>query len=125
MMRLFRHCFGFILALFFLVAVAQPAEAASSAAIRAYDDVSTDTKDYSGQDLVRAEFSNARLVNANFNGADLRGAVFNGSVLTGANLHGVDFSDGIAYLRSRLDRCHSHFCHAVEVKLPQCQRHRS
>jgi uncharacterized protein YjbI with pentapeptide repeats len=98
MMRLLRHCFGFILALFFLVAVAQPAEAASSAAIRAYDDVSTDTKDYSGQDLVRAEFSNARLVNANFNGADLRGAVFNGSVLTGANLHGVDFSDGIAYL---------------------------
>lgn len=72
--------------------------AASSAAIRAYDDVTGEVKDYSGQDLVRAEFSNARLKNANFSGADMRGAVFNGSVLTGANLHGVDFSNGIAYI---------------------------
>lgn len=101
----------FFLRLFFLVAIllsslsflavplfSSPALAASSAAIRAFDDVSVQTKDYSGQSLVRAEFSDARLPNANFSGADLRGAVFNGSVLTGANLHGVDFSDGIAYI---------------------------
>jgi uncharacterized protein YjbI with pentapeptide repeats len=75
-----------------------PAQAASSAAIRAYDDVNVQTKDYSGQSLVRAEFSNARLIKANFSGADLRGAVFNGAVLKGANLHGADFSDGIAYI---------------------------
>jgi uncharacterized protein YjbI with pentapeptide repeats len=100
----------FFLKLFFLVAILlsslssqavlfnSPALAASSAAIRAFDDVSVQTKDYSGQNLVRAEFSDAKLPNANFSGADLRGAVFNGSVLTGANLHGVDFSDGIAYI---------------------------
>ncbi|MDP5017894.1 MAG: pentapeptide repeat-containing protein, partial [Dolichospermum sp.] len=29
---------------------------------------------------------------------DLRGAVFNGSLLEGVNLHGIDFSQGIAYL---------------------------
>jgi uncharacterized protein YjbI with pentapeptide repeats len=28
----------------------------------------------------------------------MRGGVFNGSVLQGVNLHGVDFSEGIAYL---------------------------
>lgn len=77
-----------------------PTLAASSAAIRAFDDVSIETKDYSGQNLARAEFSNAKLSKADFSGADLRGAVFNGSVLTGANLHGVDFSNGIAYITS-------------------------
>jgi uncharacterized protein YjbI with pentapeptide repeats len=97
-MRLIRQCFGFLLALLCFLGSVPSAEAASSAAIRAYDDVNAQTKDYSGQDLVKAEFSNARLANANFSGADLRGAVFNGSVLSQANLHGVDFSDGIAYL---------------------------
>ena len=72
--------------------------AASSAAIRAYDDVNVTTEDFSGQDLMQAEFNNARLAGANFSNADLRGAVFNGSVLKNANLKGIDFSDGIAYL---------------------------
>lgn len=81
-----------------LTAAPLPVIAASSAAIRAFDDVQADTKNYAGQDLVKAEFANARLINANFSGANLRGAVFNGSVLTNANLHSVDFSDGIAYL---------------------------
>lgn len=81
-----------------LTAAPVPVMAASSAAIRAFDDVQADTKDYAGQDLVRAEFANVRLANANFSGADLRGAVFNGSVLKNANLHSVDFTDGIAYL---------------------------
>lgn len=95
-MRLFPCFFGLLLGLWLLLPL--PAQAASSAAIRAYDDVNATTKNYAGQDLVRAEFSNARLADADFSGADLRGAVFNGSALTGANLHGVNFSDGIAYL---------------------------
>jgi len=74
------------------------AEAASSAAIRAFDDVQLTTKDYSGQSLVQAEFSDAKLQGANFANADLRGAVFNGSDLKQANLQGANFSDGIAYL---------------------------
>lgn len=75
-----------------------PVHAASSAAIRAYDDVNATTKDFSGQTLIQAEFSNARLKGANFSQADLRGAVFNGSDLAGANFHGADLSDSIAYL---------------------------
>jgi uncharacterized protein YjbI with pentapeptide repeats len=75
-----------------------PAIAASSAAIRAFDDVSVTSQDFSGESLVQAEFNNAKLDGANFSGADLRGAVFNGSVLKAANLRGIDFTDGIAYL---------------------------
>ncbi len=97
-MRLLRYCFGFFLALFLGFASIAPAQAASSAAIRAFDDVSVQQLNYAGQDLTLAEFSNARLAHADFSGADLRGAVFNGSSLKQANLHGVNFSDGIAYL---------------------------
>ncbi len=81
-----------------LMQLSLPAHAASSAAIRAFDDVQLRTKDYAGQSLVQAEFSDARLEGASFEGADLRGAVFNGTVLKNANLRGVDFSDGIAYI---------------------------
>lgn len=97
-MRVFQFFLGLIAFALLLISSPYPAQAASSAAIRAFDDVQANTKDYSGQDLVRAEFANVRLANANFSGADLRGAVFNGSVLKNANLHSVDFSDGIAYL---------------------------
>lgn len=97
-MRFFRHCLVLCLAGLLLLGGMQPAEAASSAAIRAYDDVEAASKDYSGQNLVRAEFNDAKLAKANFSGADLRGAVFNGAVLTEANWHGADFSDGIAYI---------------------------
>jgi uncharacterized protein YjbI with pentapeptide repeats len=55
-------------------------------------------KDYSGQNLIAAEFTSVNLEKSNFSNADLRGAVFNGSVLHEVNLHGVDFSQGIAYL---------------------------
>lgn len=72
--------------------------AASSAAIRAFDDVDIAGKDFSGQTLIRAEFADARLPEANFSNADLRGAVFNGSELRQANFHGADFSNGIGYL---------------------------
>lgn len=98
-MRLSRFFLGLIFCCFAaLIALPAPSLAASSAAIRAFDDVQANTKDYSGQDLVKAEFANARLENANFSSANLRGAVFNGSVLKNANLHSVDFTDGIAYL---------------------------
>lgn len=80
------------------LAVQISASAASSAAIRAFDDIASTTKDYSGQQLVKAEFSNARLNGADFSDADLRGAVFNGSVLKAANFRGANFTDGIAYL---------------------------
>lgn len=75
-----------------------PAFAASSAAVRSFDDVKPTTKNYANQDLIRAEFANVNLEGADFSEADLRGAVFNGSALKGANFQGVDFSDGIGYL---------------------------
>ena len=75
-----------------------PAWAASSAAIRAYDDAEVTNRDFGGQDLRRAEFASENLAAANFQGANLQGAVFNGSNLSGANLRGVDFSNGIGYL---------------------------
>ncbi|MBD2020308.1 pentapeptide repeat-containing protein [Leptolyngbya sp. FACHB-36] len=75
-----------------------PAHAASSAAVRAIDDVNVSSKDYAGQNLVRSEFASVKLNDANFSNADLRGAVFNGSSLTNANFHGANVGDGIAYL---------------------------
>ncbi|MBW4552372.1 MAG: pentapeptide repeat-containing protein [Aphanocapsa sp. GSE-SYN-MK-11-07L] len=97
-MRTLRFCLGMILVSLFLFAPRLPAQAASSAAIRAFDDVKNTAKDYSGQSLLKSEFGDAKLAGANFSGADLRGAVFNGAVLTNANLQGVNLSDGIAYL---------------------------
>jgi hypothetical protein len=98
-MRIFRQLLSLVI-LFVILITAFPisAQAASSAAIRAYDDAESMSKDYSGQSLIRAEFSDAKLKEANFSGADLRGAVFNGADLKNANLHAVDFSDGIAYI---------------------------
>lgn len=87
-----------LLALVVLITGVAPTQAASSAAIRAYDDVEASAKNYAGQNLVRSEFGDSNLQGANFSGADLRGAVFNGAKLANANFHGVDFSDGIAYI---------------------------
>jgi uncharacterized protein YjbI with pentapeptide repeats len=75
-----------------------PVHAASSAAIRAYDDVDTASKSFVGQNLQQAEFSDAHLSGADFNHADLRGVVFNGAVLTQANFQDVDMTDGLAYI---------------------------
>jgi uncharacterized protein YjbI with pentapeptide repeats len=98
-MRVLRSLFGILISLgICLTFLPLPAQAASSAAIRAYDDVDAKAKDYAGQSLIAAEFNNARLAEANFSGADLRGAVFNGSDLKNANLHAVNFGEGIAYL---------------------------
>ncbi|MBD1913942.1 pentapeptide repeat-containing protein [Leptolyngbya sp. FACHB-16] len=98
-MGLLRIFFGIFMALMVsLSGFVAPADAASSAAIRAYDDVQPTTQNYSGQNLVRAEFSDAKLQGVDFSNADLTGAVFNGANLRGANLHGINFSDGIAYI---------------------------
>ena len=79
--------------------LALPVWAASSASIRAYDDVKVDgNKNYSGQALIQAEFNNAKLDHADFSQADMRGVVFNGSTLTNANFKGADLSDSIAYV---------------------------
>ena len=72
--------------------------AATSAAVRAFDDAVVKDRDFSGQQLMEQTFSDPNLENANFSDANLRGAVFSGVSLKGANLHGVDFSDGLSYL---------------------------
>jgi len=98
-MGLLRFILGILLILTMsLSGFATPATAASSAAIRAFDDVQPSTQNYAGQDLVRAEFSDAKLRGVDFSNADLTGAVFNGADLRAANLHGINFSDGIAYI---------------------------
>jgi uncharacterized protein YjbI with pentapeptide repeats len=98
-MRVFQPLLGFLIALLIAaIVLPYPAIAASSGAIRAFDDVSATTKDFSGQDLSRAEFGDANLKGANFSSADLQGAVFNGAVLKNANFHGANFSNGIAYI---------------------------
>jgi uncharacterized protein YjbI with pentapeptide repeats len=90
--------FGLVLAVLVMIGLPGGAHAASSNASRAIDDVQATTKDYSGQDLVRAEFAAVRLLDSNFSKADLRGAVFSGSDLRNSNWAGADFSDGIAYI---------------------------
>ncbi len=101
-MRVFQSCLQSLWCFLLAVSIVfttlpLPAQAASSAAIRAYDDAEA-VKDYSGQTLIRAEFGAVKLKGANFSGADMQGAVFNSTDLASANLHGVNFSNGIAYL---------------------------
>jgi uncharacterized protein YjbI with pentapeptide repeats len=55
-------------------------------------------ENFSGQNLIRAEFNSATFRNTNFSNADLRGALFNGVLLDGANLHGVDLGSAIVYI---------------------------
>lgn len=74
------------------------AEAASSAAVRSFDDVKVTGNNFSGRDLREAEFANETLQGADFSGANLGFAVFNATDLREANWHGVDFSNGMAYL---------------------------
>ena len=74
-----------------------PAQAASSGAIRAYDDQQVNSLDLSGKEFREAEFYNRNFDNSNFSNADLLGAVFNTVIMTNSNWHGVDFTYGIAY----------------------------
>ena len=74
------------------------AQAASSSSVTRSILNEAGGEDFSGKNLIRAEFTSVTLKNANFTNADLRGALFNGVLLDGANLHGSDFSSGIAYV---------------------------
>ncbi len=75
------------------------AQAASSSGIkRSFGNEQLESKNFSGQSLVGADYTNVNLEEANFSNTDLRGGIFNGSVLKKANLHSSDFSNGIAYL---------------------------
>ncbi len=73
-------------------------QAASSSSVTGSILNKAEGQDFSGKDLIRAEFTSVTLKDANFTNADLRGALFNGVLLDGANLHGSDFSSGIAYV---------------------------
>ncbi|ELS33767.1 MULTISPECIES: pentapeptide repeat-containing protein [Pseudanabaena] len=75
-----------------------PVQAASSSSVTRSILNAVGGEDFSGKNLIRAEFTSVTLKNANFTNADLRGAIFNGVLLDGANLHGSDFSSGIAYI---------------------------
>jgi uncharacterized protein YjbI with pentapeptide repeats len=105
-------------------ALPSPAQAASSAAVRANDTAEATLKDYSGQSLIREEFTGAQLQGANFSGADLQGAVFNGSDLVGANFHGANLSNGITYITNLTDadfkRRYSHVSNDAQVDFSEC-----
>jgi len=74
-----------------------PARAASSAAVRSFDDVKVTGKDFAGKNLQEAEFARTDLQDADFRQADLRGAVFNSVNLKASHWQGADFTNGIAY----------------------------
>ncbi len=96
--RSLRTLLAVVLAIATLTGVPSSTLAASSAAIRAFDDVAVSERDFSGQSFVQSEFSDSDLEAADFSNADMRGVVFNGVNLKGANLHGANLSDGISYL---------------------------
>ncbi|MEO8892142.1 MAG: pentapeptide repeat-containing protein, partial [Coleofasciculaceae cyanobacterium] len=92
----FRRLAVLVLATFILFFPVSAQAASSSSIGRAAGDSELSSKDFSGKSLLGEEFSNANLEETNFSNADLRSAVFSGSVLTKANLHGANFSNGIA-----------------------------
>ncbi len=94
MMKYLRVLVAFVLALLILFSPLS----AQAANRRAAGTKNLANKDFSGKSLINSEFSKLNLENSNFSNADLRGAVFSGSLLAGSNLHGMDFTYGIAYL---------------------------
>ena len=97
-MSIVRVCFSILLAgLLCLNLRVMPVQAASAAAIRAYDNIDTSSKDFVGRNLQMAEFSDAHLDDADFSKALMQGAVFDNVTMTGANFSNADFSDGMAY----------------------------
>ncbi len=74
------------------------AQAASSSSITRSAGEKLQGQDFSRQSLIGVEYTNVKLQNTKFSKSDLRGGVFKGTLLEDVNLHGVDFSQGIAYL---------------------------
>ena len=96
-MKYQRLILGVVLAtIMFLMPLSARAASSSSVTRSLLNEASGEN--FSGQSLIRAEFTNTTFKNINFSNADLRGALFNGILLDGANLHGIDFSSGIAYV---------------------------
>ncbi len=94
-MRVLTTAIATLLALFVGLS---PAWAASSVSVRAVDDPTAQTSDFTGRNLVTAEFAKVKLNGVSFRDADMRGVVFNASSLRDADFSGADLTDGIAYL---------------------------
>lgn len=91
--------FSFILSAIALFFLSSPVLAATPRAVRSFNEaVQAETKDFSEQELIEAEFYDENLEGADFHQANLQGAVFNGATLHQANWRGVNFTNGIAYL---------------------------
>ncbi|MBG1269521.1 pentapeptide repeat-containing protein [Nostoc sp. WHI] len=97
-MKYWRFLASFVLAMVLFLFPLSAQAASSSSITRSVGNDQLQSKDYSGQSLVGTEFTNVNLKSAKFTNANLRGVVFNGTLLDGVNLHGADFSEGIAYL---------------------------
>ena len=69
----------FVAVVFFVMPFS--AQAASSSSVTKSILNAVGGEDFSGKNLIRAEFTNATFKNTNFSNADLRGAVFNGVFL--------------------------------------------
>ncbi len=110
-MQLFQKLFALVLiAALALNLQTAPAEAASSAAIRAYDNVDTSSKDFVGKNLRMAEFSDTHLDDVNFKNAQMQGVVFDNVTMTGSNFTNADLRDSMAY---RSDFSRANFENAV------------
>ena len=96
-MKYWRFVTSFILATVLFLSPL-PVQAASSSSVTGSILNKAEGEYFSWKNLIRAEFTSVTLKNANFTNADLRGALFNCVLLDGANLHGSDFSSGIAYV---------------------------
>lgn len=81
-----------------IILIPVPVQAASSSSVTQSILNKVEGEDFSGKNLIRAEFTNRVFKNTNFSKADLRGALFNGVFLDGANLSEIDFSSGISYV---------------------------
>ena len=91
--------FSFILSAIALFFLSSPVLAATPRAVRSFNEaVQAETKDFSEQELIEAEFYDENLEGADFHQANLQGAVFNGATLHQANWRGVNFTNGLAYL---------------------------
>jgi len=95
-MKYWRLIVGILLAVILLMPMSVQAASSSSVTRSILNEAGGE--DFSGKNLIRAEFTSVTLRNANFTNADLRGSVFNGVTLDGANLHGADLSSGLVYI---------------------------